>query len=281
MAARATSFAPTLSTWAKLFWRNTGAGDWGLGAGESATPLFPAPSPQSPVPLTPRLFCTGTYLNEEELCLELNRALVFSEDAAKLLCRAVRRFLVLSLLPDNARKNPRYFQPFLPQDEHGKAKKDQTLYEKENGYKAAAQKPNPIDVKVASSGAELGYWPRLENEFRQLLTALASAPNDAQLQQLLTATLLQSETPATGSVGKWLTQRSSWAEAVGKAARHSFLEIVGSRGKTARTLRATALAENWFNAEFNRRKNTYLKGKGAKPEISGTDGKTTDERSKA
>ncbi len=201
------------------------------------------------------------YLNEEDLCLELNRALAFSEYAAKLLCRSVRRFLVLTVLPDNARKNPRYFQPFLPQDESGKVKKAQTLYEKENGYKAAAQKPNPIDAKVTNCGAELRYWPRLENEFRHLLVALARVPNGTQIQQLLTATLQKSETQTTGKASKWLAQRSGWADAVEKAASQSFLEIVGSRGKSARTLRATAIAESWFNPEFSKLKNTYLKGK--------------------
>ncbi|MBI1763613.1 MAG: type I-E CRISPR-associated protein Cse1/CasA [Acidobacteria bacterium] len=216
------------------------------------------------------------YLNEEELCLELDRALVFSEDSAKLLAAAVRRFLALTLIPANDRANPKYFQPLLKKEERAEVKKKQIEYEKKNGYKAAPKKPHPIDAKVQASGAELHYWPRLENEFRRLLQALASAPSGAPLQQLLTATLLQDEAPTPVKASKWRPKRVSWAEAVSKAVRQSFWEIVGDRGKTARTLRATALAENWFNAEFNTRQKTYLKGKAVK-----LDDQTNTERSNA
>jgi CRISPR system Cascade subunit CasA len=216
------------------------------------------------------------YLDDEELCLELSHGLVFSEDVARILTKAVRRFLVLTLLPTSDRKTPKYFQPLLDKDEYAKAEKEQTEYEK----KVQTKKPHSIDAKVEASGAELGYWPRLENEFRHLLTALATAPG-GQAQQLLAATLLESETPTARQASKWLAQRMDWAEAVSKAARQSFLEAVGNCGKTARALRATVLAENWFNAEFNRRKNIYLKGKGVKQEAADTDRQTTNERSKA
>ncbi len=219
------------------------------------------------------------YLNDEELCLELDRALVFSERGAKLFNGAVRRLIVLSLLSANHRVNPKYFQPFLSRDDYIEAEDKQKKYEKKNGYKADAKRPNPIDEKVRTSGAELRYWPRLENEFRQLLVALARVPSGSQVQPLLTAILSQGETHSTGKASKWLEQRSRWADAVEKAVRQSFMEIVSSRGKTARTLRATAIAESWFNPEFSKLKNTYLKGKAVKLETEDNQSENADERS--
>jgi CRISPR system Cascade subunit CasA len=219
------------------------------------------------------------YLDDEELCFELDRALVFSEAVAKLLKGSVRRLIVLSLLPANHRVNPKYFQPFLSRNDYIEAEDKQKKYEKKNDYKADAKRPNPIDEKVGTSGAELHYWPRLENEFRQLLVALASVPSGSQVQPLPTAISPQGETHSTAKASKWLEQRARWAGAVEKAVRQSFMEIVGGQGKTSRTLRGATIAESWFSPKFNKLKHTYLKGKSVKLETEDNQSENADERS--
>jgi CRISPR system Cascade subunit CasA len=171
------------------------------------------------------------YLKSEELCQELRRALNLAEAAEHLLTGAIHRFAALIFIPDNhfKKKHEEWFNPFsnTPAKKSGD---DQRKIEKES------KRDKDIADFRKSAAVDVHYWPRLESSFRSVLVGLAR------------------------DLGDWQAQRKRWADAVRRAANQTMREVVDGLGDSTRTLRAAAIAGNWFRDKLEPRLEKYLKG---------------------
>jgi CRISPR system Cascade subunit CasA len=200
-----------------------------------------------------RLPLPTRYLREEDISRELQRALSFCDKQVfEVLRESIRRFTVLILWPDcyGKEESSAYFRPLFNSKAEADAKTRQRKFEIE---KRGKDFPKTVDKRSESFNAGTHYWPRLENAFRALLLGLARDPND------------------------WPGQRERWAKAVERAAKQTMREVIGGTADSTRTLRAIAIAQNWFEAKFNAVRKRYLKGGIVSTEFDETDESDEDD----
>lgn len=172
------------------------------------------------------------YLNNEDLVDELKEALRLAEDAARFLVGSVRRFVLQILLPESLENNRSYFKPLPDFAQEQAVEKLQLKLEREKKKDLT----KIINARVETFSPGTHYWPRLENEFRALLLGLARDLNS------------------------WPQQRERWQQAVKRAAETAMQEVINGTADSTRTLRATAIAQGWFEGKFYKRCDEYLLG---------------------
>lgn len=169
------------------------------------------------------------YLRDAELCGELKAAMNIAEAVAKVLTASVHRLAVLMFAPDYHLTNAEWFTPRLPKLRRASAS------DKEKRDERDGRRDGDITNLRAGFAPELRYWSRLESEFRRLLITLAKDKT------------------------RWQDARARWWQTLERVSGQAFSEIVSGAGTSERTLRAMAIAEQWFEGEMRGRRKRYFK----------------------